>query len=107
MNLLGKHSGHRAWIVNDHTIKCVDCSHTIDLSRSSATSTSGTSNGLPLGLSDVTACQFHIGERDGACGPCRSETIEGLPMEWRSTITNDPKNCAEWHQLRERFGAKK
>lgn len=78
--LLERHVGHRVLVVDGHTLRCVDCAHTLDLSERPSTvrSTSTSTPSIP-GLHDVDRCPEHPGQRAGACGPCRAEHLEAGP----------------------------
>lgn len=88
--LLTAHVGHRCVLTTPTTLRCVDCSHLLDLSeRPSTVRSTSTSTPILPGLHDPNACPEHPGQRAGACGPCRAEHLEAGP----ETCNTRPKGA--------------
>jgi hypothetical protein len=62
---LARHLQHRLYLTSLTTLRCVDCTHTVDLRP--------LLRGLPATSSDP--CPIHPGYSGVACGPCRSEQL--------------------------------
>lgn len=95
--VLAKHVQHRLTLTTPSSLRCVDCTHTIDLTARPSTARSTSTSSIP-NLHDPDGCGSHPGERVGVCGPCRSELIAaqgpilpravGVPMPagFRATV---------------------
>lgn len=70
---------HRGvWLDPDHW-RCMDCSHTLDLSaRPSRVRPTSTSQS-PVGLHDPDACPQHPGQWAKHCAGCRADHLEAGP----------------------------
>jgi hypothetical protein len=99
MSILSQHIGHRTVPLDDQRLRCLDCTRVLLITTPSQ-STSPTSTGL-LRIDDPQQCPQHIGERDGACGPCRSEQLEDTTTRGPIGPTGaNPHHNADWQAAR-------
>jgi hypothetical protein len=79
-SILAKHihsndDPHKLTAINETTVRCWSCQHTLDLTPKPASVKSTSTSFAPLNINDKTACPEHSGQLAGSCGPCRSELI--------------------------------
>lgn len=105
--LLREHVLHRTTLVDQGRrliLKCVECTRTFDLTPLFTQAGTTSTSHLPLQLNDPDACPRHPGERDGACGRCRSEGLESLASVPKRT-GSDP--TPEYLQAKAALAAKR
>lgn len=79
MTILAAHKGHTVTVVNEKTLRCQTCAHTLLLALVNATSTSR----QPPTRKDE--CSQHRGEWANACRCCAGDAkgVDPEPTTWR------------------------
>lgn len=80
---------HRCVLLDPRHLRCLDCARTLVLPTSTTTARSTSTSTSPPPLHAPTRCPKHLGQTDGACGPCRAEHLEARQQRPKPAPTAD------------------
>lgn len=100
MSEVGKHIGHRAVLLDERRLRCVDCDRIVLL----PVPVGSTSNVFDPPRRDDERCALHGWERQGACRACRGEQLAaGVAPVRPSGASPSP----EYREARERLAGRR